>query len=99
MVILLIVVAVFQIGYALLTPLIWSIPFSWGVLLSGISSALIAIVLAKILVNQEEILNKLDKQDDRQRKILTIEKKVCKKCNYRYDYDYSSCPQCGNKEE
>lgn len=53
---------------------------------------------ALILANQEEILSKLNNQEEKLRSLLSSEKKVCKKCNYSYDFDYKSCPKCGNKE-
>lgn len=71
----------------------------WGflaVIAGGLSSAIILFALAKILENQYEILNKLYHQGSIANR--TFEKKVCLKCNYKYDIDYSSCPHCGHKE-
>lgn len=95
---LLFIAAVFQIGFAIFAPLLRIMPFSWLGLINSIISAMLFIAAALILANQEEIISKLDKQEDKLRKLLSSEKKVCKKCNYSYDFNYKSCPNCGNKE-
>lgn len=48
--------------------------------------------------NQEGIMDKLENQEEKLRKLMSREKKICKKCNYAYDFDYKSCPNCGNME-
>ena len=52
--------------------------------------------IIKILENQVTILYALEKQEEKQRKLLGQEKKVCSKCNK--EYDYGSCPHCGNRD-
>ena len=65
----------------------------------GVSSAIILFALAKILENQENILYKLTYNEEVNRKFfIPQEKKVCTKCNYKYDSDYSSCPHCGHRD-
>jgi hypothetical protein len=61
--------------------------------------AILCIALANILGNQEEILSKLQEHDDRQRRLLPAKTKVCTKCNNSYDFDYKSCPKCGNMQD
>lgn len=71
-----------------------------GILISlvcGLSSAMIFFALARIIENQENILYKLTYQENEIRKSLIV-KKICQKCDYTYDSDYSSCPHCGNKD-
>jgi uncharacterized paraquat-inducible protein A len=65
---------------------------------SGVSSAVVLFALAKILENQENILYRLESQEELQRRVQRQEKKVCSKCNNTYESDYNSCPRCGNRE-
>jgi uncharacterized paraquat-inducible protein A len=95
MVFLLFLIAVLIIGYAIFAPIFSVIPFSWTLLIINLIFATLFVALANILSNQAEILNRLDRQDNRQ-KLLPTEKKVCEKCNHSYDIDYKSCPKCGN---
>lgn len=65
----------------------------------GTLSAIILFALAKILENQENILYKLAYQEEVNTKaFIQQEKKICSKCNYKYDNDYSSCPHCGHRD-
>jgi uncharacterized paraquat-inducible protein A len=64
----------------------------------GISAAIIFFALAKIIENQETILYKLVCQEEAYRKSCNKEKKVCPKCNYEYENDYTSCPRCGYRD-
>lgn len=64
----------------------------------GIGSAIIFFALARILENQGNIIYKLDRQEEIERKSRTQEKRICPKCNYIYDGDYTSCPHCGHRE-
>lgn len=66
---------------------------------SGGITAIIFFALAKIIENQENIIYKLDKQEENIRKSLVQEKVVCPKCNYEHASDYSSCPHCGYREK
>ena len=95
MVWILFIVAVIIVGYAIFAPIFGVIPFSWTLLVINVIFATLFIALANILMNQAEILEKLDRQDRRQ-KLLPTEKKICDKCNHSYDADYKSCPKCGN---
>jgi uncharacterized paraquat-inducible protein A len=65
---------------------------------SGGITAAIFFALAMIMGNQEDIIYRLDRQEERMRRMLTKEKVVCPKCNYEHDSDYSSCPHCGYRE-
>ena len=62
---------------------------------SGISSAIIFFAVAKILENQENILFKLENQEEMYKKSFIQPKIACPKCNYECDNDYTSCPHCG----
>ncbi|NLO08969.1 MAG: hypothetical protein GX129_03755 [Clostridiales bacterium] len=95
MVLILFLIATFIVGYAIFAPIFSVIPFSWTFLIFSLFFATLFVALANILSNQAEILDKLDRQDNRQ-KLLPTEKKVCGKCNHSYDIDYKSCPKCGN---
>ena len=98
MVKLLIIAAVLQILLAIFGPILKIMPFSWLGLINSFISAILFIAVAVILSNQEDILDRIDRQEEKIRKILSHEKKVCKKCNYSYDLDYKSCPNCCNIE-
>jgi len=63
----------------------------------GITSAVTFFALAKILENQENILYKLN--SDLATRSDLLAKKICQKCNYKYEGDYSSCPHCGYREK
>jgi len=67
-------------------------------IVGGTSSAVILFALAKIIENQENILYKLQYQEEMNRKSGNKDKKVCPKCNYKYDNDYNSCPHCGHRD-
>ena len=95
MVMVLFIGAIFIVGFAIFAPLIGIISFTWIGLIISIIFAVLFVALANILSNQAEILDKLDRQDNRQ-KLLPTEKKICEKCNHSYDIDYKSCPKCGN---
>lgn len=72
-----------------------------GLLISiagGISSAIVFFALAKILENQENILHKLNGQEEINKKFFVQEKRTCSKCDYQYSKDYSSCPNCGHRD-
>lgn len=96
---LLIFIAIFQIVLPLIGPILSIVPFSWLWVINSIVSAISIIALAVIYTNQEEIIDKLDRQEEKLRKLLSTEKKVCKRCNYSYDFDYKSCPNCGYRED
>lgn len=92
-------ISVLYIGLSILAPVFRWIPFHWYFVASGILMGTVFAALARILENQEVILNKLETQESRQRKIISKEKKVCPKCSTSYDLDYNSCPNCGHKEQ
>lgn len=87
--------AVIIIFYASFAPILGITSFSWTLLVINCIFAVLFIALAKILSNQAEILDKLDRQDKRL-KLLPTEKKICEKCSHSYDVEYKSCPKCGN---
>lgn len=64
----------------------------------GFVSALIFFALGVIIENQETIKGKLDFQYEAFVRSLKAEKKTCSKCGKEYDFDVSSCPNCGNRE-
>lgn len=64
----------------------------------GFATTIIFFALANILDNQITIIYTLKKQEEKQRKLLSQEKKVCSKCNKEYDHDYGSCPHCGFRD-
>lgn len=99
MVKILIGLAVLQIIMGLCATIFASLPVFWMGLISSIISAILIVALAIILSNQEDILYKLEQQEERLRKLSNNEKKVCTKCNYSYDIDYKSCPNCGKIQE
>lgn len=88
-------VAVFLVGYAAFAPIFGITGYSWTLLINNSIFAILSVALAKIIEKQNEILKKLDRQDDKL-KWLPREKKLCEKCNHSYDMDYKSCPKCGN---
>lgn len=64
----------------------------------GISTAIIFLALRKILENQQAILDKIQYHGDMSKKLQNQKKKTCTKCNYKYDFDYNSCPHCGKRD-
>jgi large conductance mechanosensitive channel len=73
----------------------------WGFVIAvvgGIASTIIFFALANILEKQNSILYRLQNLEEKELKNKNIEKKICLKCNYKYDTDYSSCPHCGYRE-
>ncbi len=66
-------------------------------LISGIASSIIIFALAKILVNQESILSRIEAHDSNRNRRNRIQKKTCLKCGKEYDEDMNSCPYCGHK--
>ena len=67
-------------------------------LAGGASSAVILFALARILENQENILHKLQYQEEIQRRSRRQDNKVCPKCDYKYESDSTSCPHCGFRD-
>ena len=65
-------------------------------IIGGITSGIIFFALAFILENQEDIIYKLNKLEEINKK--TRDKLTCNHCNHTYDDDYSSCPKCGHRE-
>lgn len=61
-------------------------------LAGGIISSVIFFALSKILENQDKILSQLQSQSIKISKLS--EKKICGKCNNKYDEDMTSCPHC-----
>jgi len=61
---------------------------------SAIAAALFA--LRKVLVNQEEIMKKLEALSNQTN--APIPKKPCAKCGEEYEENLSSCPECGWKK-
>jgi uncharacterized paraquat-inducible protein A len=66
--------------------------------IGGSTSSLLFFSLARILENQEQILNQLCNREASLRASRTQEQKICSYCNHHYDADYTSCPKCGHKE-
>jgi uncharacterized paraquat-inducible protein A len=95
------ITALYFIGVITLIISIFAGIFSGSVLVffisiaAGISSSIVLFALANIIENQENILYKLEHQEETEKQIRMQDRKECPKCNYKYDGDSNSCPHCG----